>query len=374
MAQTDVLNRDIRWDRHLEDAVGPDFGWERLRNSQLAVAKAAGGRPFYRTIGNGGHTTQFSWLNRSRKLAEYLKRWAEEHQNGFFTIIDHDGGGRHYVGTFTGNLSVVEAGNDRYNLQGWTFEETPGAPMLQYPTRWDLWSVMERPWDDWGDLNTAFTGNWTRPPSIVSDGGFNLYPNALQNREPIAGDTITHEYRGYGFRLWANQGPSYGGAQISVDGLDYGAAQLANPVESGPQVVFQLAELPLDIHRVQIFMLANPANVGSGASATVFNAQFVSWNQSGSYAALTLDPANTYAAETVVVLSGFTGVAAFLNGRSGMLQFPNANDHSIADWTPTLTIQQVNISSTDSGVATLANAATPVVAGGMIYTGLEVMR
>ena len=158
MAERNVLNPVVTWRKDLDDSIGPDYGWERLRSSQLATAKAAGGAPFYRTVGNGGHTTTFSWLRRSQKTSDYLKQWAEQFEDDYFTIVDHDGGGRHYVGTFVGEMPCVEAGNDSYNMQGWKFVETPGAPMLQYPNLWEKWSVWERPWRSNGTLRTAFSG------------------------------------------------------------------------------------------------------------------------------------------------------------------------------------------------------------------------
>lgn len=264
MAETDILNANIHWDRSLEDAPGPDFGWSRLRASQLATAKAAGGGPFYRTIGNGGHSTQFSWLNRSQKLSDFLKQWAEQHEDGFFTIIDHDGGGRHYVGTFSGDTPVSEAGNDRYNMQGWTFVETPGAPMLEYPGNWDSWAVMELPWSDFGTLRTAFSGNWTRPAAVSGDDGFTRTPNALQNLAPAVGDSLTHEYRGYGFRLWANQGNTYGKANVLVDGVLQGTVNLVSDTEIGSQVVFEWPNVSLGIHRVQMVITAAPGMVYNG--------------------------------------------------------------------------------------------------------------
>ena len=254
MAETDILNPSVRWRGDINDSIGPDFGFETLRRSQLATAKAAGGAPIYRTVGNAGHSGQFSWLNRSQKCVQLLKQWAERFEDGYFTLIDHDWGGRQYVGTFVGDMPVTQAGNDRYNIQGWQFVETPATPMLQYPSDWDDWAVQLNPYFDNGALRCAAVGNWTRPATITAEDGTILVPNALQNMAPANGDSITFEYRGYGFRLW---GVHSGGAQVAIDG----GAATALTVTADPDVLFENAEISLDIHRVVISMTSG-ANAG----------------------------------------------------------------------------------------------------------------
>ncbi len=260
MAETNILNPTVTWRRDIDDALGPDFGFEQLRRSQLAMDKAAFGQPFALTVGNGGHTTQFSWLNRSRRCAEYLKRWAEQYEDGFFTIIDHDWRGRHYVGRFTGDMPIVAAGNDRYNLQGWTFEEIPGVPMLRYPGEWEHWAIKLPPVNDFGELAaatfSAAPGAWQRPPAVADSNGVLRVPRQVKNLTPTNGDWAAHQYRGYGFRLWLRVGPGSGVVQIYVDGvLAQDNVVLTSGVDLGPVMVYKKTDLPLGVHVVKVVIV-----------------------------------------------------------------------------------------------------------------------
>ncbi len=261
MAEDAILNESVAWDETLDDSIGPDYGLETLRKSQLAVTKPAFGQPWSRTVGNGGHSGQFSWINRSRATIDKLIQFAEQYEDGFFTVIDHDGGGRHYVGNFVGDMPRSQAGNDRFNVQGWTFVEIPGCPMLEYPANWSTWAIIHKPFDDYGAPRCATSANWTRPAAVAG-----VQPNQLQNLAPTAGDSLTYEYRGYGFQLYAPTGPSYGLAQLTVDGVFVQAIDLYSAAAAAPAVVYSNASMPLDIHRVQLVLNAtgNAASTGTG--------------------------------------------------------------------------------------------------------------
>jgi hypothetical protein len=256
LAETAILNQNIRWDAEIQDSIGPDYGWEMLRRSQLATSEPAFGTRDYRTIGNKGHSTTFTWINRSRDCVERLRQWAEQYEDGYFTMIDHDGRGRHYVGTFVGDIPSKSIGNDRYNIEGWQFDEIPGAPMLQYPDNWDKWAVSLYPFKDNGSPRVAINqGAWIRPAAVVGEDGVSRQPNQLSNiATPTNNDAITFEYRGYGFRIWAPIGPAYNQIIVTVDGVSMGSQTIGAVADEGTQVVYTKTDLPLDIHRVKIVL------------------------------------------------------------------------------------------------------------------------
>lgn len=271
MPETAILNADVSWQADIQDSIGPDYGWERLRRSQLAIIKPAFGRPWSRTVGNGGHSTTFSWMGRSGACVERLKQWAEQYEDGFFTIVDQDGGGRHYVGRFVGDMPLSQAGHDKYNIQGWSFEEIPGCPMVEYPSEWERWSVLMPPIDDFGDQTaatfSALAGHWFRPEPVANDDGSVYTPRQLMIPAPTAGDWITFEYRGYGFRLWAKCGVSYGIISMFIDGVAQPDIDLYNALELGETMVYENAAIPLGVHRVKLVLTntKNAAALGTGA-------------------------------------------------------------------------------------------------------------
>ena len=163
MAETDILNPVSKWVDSISDNPSPDYGFTRSRPDVRARVKAPGGAPDSREVQNAGHTFKLGWLNRSYACVQMVMRYAAQYEDGYFTLIDQDGGGRHYVGRFTGDINPVQLGNDSYDLRDLTFEEYPGAPMLQYPTDWDHDAVFLNPFADGGKQNVALSGSCPRP-------------------------------------------------------------------------------------------------------------------------------------------------------------------------------------------------------------------
>lgn len=259
MAETDILNCVQGFDRTLQDSMNPNQGWQRTRTSTLAVAKPAFGQPWTRETSNGGHVYTLNFTRRNLAVTERLKMFYEQFEDDFFTLIDWDNG-RHYVGRFTGEMPQSFVSNGRYSSTGWKFEEIPGCPMVQYPQEWYRWGVVKRPFDGFGSPRVATnSANWTRPAAVANDVGFMVQPNQIQNLNPVGGDTLTFEYRGYGFRIWADQGPNYFGANLTVDGQFVTPLNINAAVEMGIQNVYENTSMPLDIHRVQIEMTGTKA-------------------------------------------------------------------------------------------------------------------
>lgn len=269
MAETDILNPTKGYDRELGDSMNPNVGWQRTRRSTMASVKPAFGRPWDRETGNAGDTYTLNFTRRNRKVTDRLKQFFEQYENGFFTLRDHDMG-RDYVGRFVGERPQTFDINGRFSSAGWVFQEIPGCPMVEYPSDWDRWAIIMRPIDDFGDRKagtfSAVDGAWSRPDAITQDDGTNFVPRQLQNLTPTAGDWIIFEYRGYGFRLWAKQGPSYGIAKLLVDGVEAEDIDLYQDAEMGEQIVYEDAQMPLNIHRVELQLMhtKNAASSGYG--------------------------------------------------------------------------------------------------------------
>src|ERR1035437_7746114 len=134
MAYTDILNPTTTWDSTIEDSMTPNYGFSRKRTSTKLNKKAVGGTPWTRETQNTGHVFNFTWTSRSWACVQRLKWYFEQYEAGVFTIIDHDGGGRHYVGRFTSQVVPVETGNGMGYVQNVTFEEIPQQAMLEYPS------------------------------------------------------------------------------------------------------------------------------------------------------------------------------------------------------------------------------------------------
>lgn len=265
MPETAILNASAAWDDTIQDSTTPDYGFTRKRPSTRAVAKPAAGRPWSLETSNSGHVFSLGWISRSYLCAQRLKQFYEQYEDGYFTLIDHDGGGRHYVGHFTGEFPIVQTGNDRYDVQGLTFEEIPGVPMIEYPSDWDNDAVALRPLNDYGDLMLSVSGTWAQRTQQSADG---LAVTTLYNDGMRAGDWATYEYRGYGFRIWMQSGPACGQVQIILDGAVLGTVDLYNAIDLGSQMVFERGALSLDIHRLKVVMLGTKNAASSSAGAT----------------------------------------------------------------------------------------------------------
>jgi hypothetical protein len=246
--------------------------------STKLLKKAVGGTPWTRETQNTGHVFNFTWTGRSWACVRELKRYSEQYEDGFFTIIDWDGGGRHYVGRFTTEIVPVETGNGMWDVQGVTFEEIPQQAMLEYPSDWEHDAIAFFITNDFGDQKLAVNGTWTQTArtSVTGSQGTEHVSLATPGTAYItmddvgtAGECACYEYRGYGFRLYLLKGPGFGQVDLSIDGVVAATIDLYNATEMGPQIVATYQSLPLDIHRVQI-----TCNGAKNASATGTN---VSW-------------------------------------------------------------------------------------------------
>lgn len=264
MSETDILNPVQGWDPALGDSMNPSYGFTMRRPTTLLQKKAVGGSPWTRETQNSGHVFSLSWVGRTFACVQRVRRYYEQYEDGYFTIIDWDGGGRHYVGRFTTEPVVVENANDKWDAQNVTFEEMPRAPMVQYPSDWTNDAVVRYAVNDFGDLKVASSGTWTPTARTISG----VARTTLDN-PGNANEWAQYEYRGYGFQLYLMQGPEYGQAQVLLDGTLVATVDCYAATDNGPQIVTTQLSVPLDIHRVQVIALGT-----KNASAT---AATISW-------------------------------------------------------------------------------------------------
>ena len=101
---------------------------------------------------------------------------------------------------------------------------------------------------DYGDLKVCpgSTGAWSVEASAFAKSGYLLIGDGTEY------SLASSMYYGYGFQLWAPTGPTFGKANLYVDGslitlIDYYAAAGQNA-----SMVYQNANLPLGQHLVQL--------------------------------------------------------------------------------------------------------------------------
>jgi hypothetical protein len=259
MPATDILNPTKGWDQQLGDSMNPSFGFTRKRANTQLHKKPVGGIPWTRETQNTGHGFILSWLGRTLAVALKLKWYYEQYEDGCFTFIDWDGSfglkGRHYVGRFTSEVTPVETENNRWDVQGVTFEEMPQTAMVQFPQDWDHEAITLMPFNDFGDQKLATLA----APTIIAGTGPRIPGGAAPSYVGlggVVGNWGCYEYRGYGFKLFLAKGPAYGQCSISLDGAVVDAlVDCYAAADEGAQMVLCQPNVDLDIHRVQVTAL-----------------------------------------------------------------------------------------------------------------------
>lgn len=246
MPETDILNPIQGWDPDLGDSMNPSFGFTRKRANTRSNKKPAGGQPYSRELSNAGHVFTLSWMGRTLACAKRLKYYQEQYEDGFFTIIDWDDNGRHYVGRFTSDVAPVLTKNNSWDVQMVEFTEIPQCNSVQAPNGWDADAIWHYPFNDFGDQKLAVSGAWTK--TVHAFGTSNI--TTMDNPGTVAGDWAQFEYRGYGFKLSLLKGPGLGKADIYLDGTLLETADCYAAANEGPQFVVSKTAVPLDIHRV----------------------------------------------------------------------------------------------------------------------------
>jgi hypothetical protein len=269
MPETDIFNPTPIWEEDIQDSMCPDYGLGHKRASTQLKKKAIGGYPWTRETQNIGHSFTLSWNERSYACVRRIKWYYEQYEDGYFTIIDHDGGGRHYVGRFTSEPNLVETGNGMWDVQNLTFEEIPTVPMVKYPDGWDEDAVTFNPQSDIGDQKLATSGIWS--VALYSIAGQNVI---AMNGAGVANDWAQYEYRGYGYKLFLLKGPHFGQCQVLRD--ETIIAPEVDCYSAGgviPAEVLTETNVPLDIHRIKVIELGTKNAAASSTAITWYKLQ-----------------------------------------------------------------------------------------------------
>lgn len=274
MAETDILNPVRRFWDELNDNPNWSYGWIRKTASNKSLARPRLGRRYSRETMNGGYSANLNWIDRPYSTVLYLKKFYEQFQGGYFTLIDYDGFGRHHVGNFTTEPQGIETANGKYTIQGLTFEEAPQARMLEYPSMFGKSSHPIFAVDDYLNPQVATSGNWI-VNSLVDH---SVAPGDCEmlNRAPIAGDFAQVEYVGWGFQMAFRTAPQLGLIDIYVDGvkvvpgfdlsaaIDYSAQPWWVAAGDGQPARVRVVNMPLDKHRVKVVALDLPGSASAG--------------------------------------------------------------------------------------------------------------
>lgn len=299
MAESDILNPVAGlWDQ-LGDNPTWNYGWNRKKAVNQQVLKPRAGAPYSRDILNAGHSFEWNWVDRPWATMQRLAFFYENFRHGYFTVIDYDGGGRHYVGRFTTAPYANETANNKYTAQGVVFEEVPSARMLVYPSDWVNDGAWIYPVDDFlrPAIATSAGSAWVTQLAPGAADVTPVYPGFSGLTVPMASapsqyemylaapnpnDFAQQEYVGWGLQIFLRTGPGMGKCDVLLDnaavltGLDCycatangvpacantgGGATVAG--QPGFAVVTVLG-VPLDKHRVKLLAKAtkNPLSTG----------------------------------------------------------------------------------------------------------------
>lgn len=264
MPASDILNPTPT------DPLNPDYGWQKKRPTTAAALKPSAGPSYFREITDVGHQfalnfgttidSQKAWADIAR-----LKRYYEQYRGGFFTLIDHEGNGRQYVGRFTSPVEPIPVGHNRWAAQNVVFEEVPGAPMGTYPTDWDNESVYAWCVDDFGSV-TAAPDNWAHW-SVATDSYGVLTPSGQDLQSATTNAYVRFSYVGWGVRIYAPKGPDRGIAQVFVDGVSQGTIDQYASSGTASAKLMELPNYSLGLHVVKV--LCTGTKNGSSSGYTV---------------------------------------------------------------------------------------------------------
>ena len=259
MSQHAILNP------HPTSPLNPDYGWQKKRPVTHVVAKASMGPAYFREMTDMGHQFVLNWgttVDNAKMPSdvEQLKYFYEQYRDGFFTLIDHEGGGRHYVGRFTTPVEPIPVSYNHWSVQGVTFEEVPTAPMLRYPGNWQYDAIWRYCISDFGELKVALTptADWSIETTGLALNGVDLVSVGT------AGDQATMSYVGYGFQFWARSGYTSGVAALYLDGVLVTTLDQYAPGAPASAMMWQQLNVPLGLHTVGLLALhtKNAASAG----------------------------------------------------------------------------------------------------------------
>ena len=380
MAETDILN-PLDWrEQGLGFNPNPSYGFSRKMSANREMQKPRLGAPYSRDTANGGHILTMQWIGVPYEIARRVRNFYHDFKDGYFTYIDVDGGGRHYVGRFTSEPEEPHTANGKWSIQGVTFEEIPQARMLEYPADFDNDSHPLYVLDDALNPRVAcMQGTWTQRirPSAAGASVNDPSAYALYNDFPAAGDWAQVEYVGWGFQqvfdLSANGGLVHlllDGTQI-VTGLNLatGAAAASalgvSVVPNSPQlptlVAVTFTDVPLDAHRLKVYSASAGSTTQPPGSPPPTTG--IPTTTSISISNGTPSPGDTVTLTVDVFPSAATGNISFMDGIAFIGTTPLNNGEAVFV-TPALSAGQHIFSASYPGDGTYApsSSTTQVVA------------
>jgi hypothetical protein len=261
MPYTDILNPTPT------HPLNPDYGFQKKRPVTHLVAKANQGAPYFREIMDVGHQFSFNWADKLRGHAQKLKWYYESYRDGLFTYIDHEAGGRHYVGRFSSPIEPIPTSHNHWTIQGAIFDEVPLSSMISYPSDWQNDAIWRQVTNDFGDrMVAAVSGTWALATVSGAKSG-----QVWQNGGTVTTDQAGYVYTGYGFKLWAVTGPAYGKATVLLDGVSVGTPDLYSSSLLPSSCVLTVQNVPLGLHTITI-QATNTKNASSSGYTIHFDA------------------------------------------------------------------------------------------------------
>jgi hypothetical protein len=296
MAETDILNPVPGFWTELGDSPTWNYDWTRKKAINKQDMQSRLGSPYSRDIGNAGHSFAWNWVARPLATMQRLMWFYENFKHGYFTVIDYDNGGRHYVGRFMAPPFPQQTANLTYTAQAVAFQEVPRARMLQYPNDWANDGFTIYALDDFLNPRVYATpGTFVaqQTPAAVLAGTSVNAPSSYEMLYACGDDVPANfaqaQYVGFGFQMEFRLGANLGALDLYLDGVKIisslslynGAAIATGPtVTAGaPPVVLTVTggagvgsvlvtvtNVPLDQHRVKVVALGTKTFASTGYS------------------------------------------------------------------------------------------------------------
>jgi len=264
VSQLDVLNLTPT------HPLNPDYAFAKKRPISHLSAKANHGAPYMRDVTDILHQFVFSWNDKLAADARKLKRYYEQYRKGFFTYIDHEGGGREFVGRFSTPVEPSPLSHNHWSIQQIVFDEIPGLPMRNYPSDWAQDAIWELAVNDFGNrMVAAASGTWVLVADANAKTGFHF-----ENAGIAITDTATYVYLGYGFQFWAPSGPAYGQAQLILDGAVIGTVDFYSAATKPSSALFTLKNVVAGQHVLSLQPL-HTKNAASSGYTVLWDALWV---------------------------------------------------------------------------------------------------
>ncbi|MFQ5817980.1 MAG: hypothetical protein ACE5H2_08505 [Terriglobia bacterium] len=194
----------------------------------------------------------FRLVFRQRPTSEklQLEDWYRRFERDFFNWrhavwqVKPDGSylERYFAVEFAGPPQIELVANEAHDMEV-ALVEAVGRALFAYPD-----PAMGHPAAFQEEDATSKTqGTWSLVADATAHGG-----NEKQNTNLNTTDFALWVYAGYGFRLWARNGPDLGIFEVLLDDTSLGNVDLYAAAAAGAQPVFTKLDVPLGVHRIKL--------------------------------------------------------------------------------------------------------------------------